>query len=93
MATSTIKNINERFAVCTGTTGALNTEVYLTNPTGFTTQNYVVAGNTCRNSNGLWYSNNSSVTVFADSTSGIRVTATASGFANQSIKVLLVKVI
>ena len=71
-----------------GTTGAVNTEIQIPFPSGYSATDFVVLGYTIRNSNSMWYSNYGA-TVFTDSADGVRVTPTQNGFNNQPVKVLI----
>lgn len=90
MASGTIKKAQEIIQV-SGRTVAVNTEAVIPFPSGIDPTKHCVVGSRCYGSNGLWYSNNSSVLVFTSSNLGIRVKVTDSTFANQAITVYLVK--
>lgn len=80
------------FAKVTGTmASAVNTEVTVAFPTGYTYDNCVIVGYLNKNSNSAWYSNGEAITCFTG-TQGVRIKTSDSGFTSMPFVAMLMKI-
>lgn len=87
------KIANMATAKVTGTmANEVNTYASASYPSGFTADNCAIIGVLVKTSSDSWYSNNPNITCMGDTSLGIRIKTSDSGFVGQPYVVLLMKI-